>query len=287
MIAGRTSTRLVAAHAGCASFVDDLIADDRLAGSFLGKPLLEAEHVTPPAAFEAPAAAPRFKPSEIIADRFIVVRFIARGGMGEVYEVQDQLLQGAHVALKIIRPEIAADVGTSHRFEQEVLLARAVIHPNLCPIYELFHCEQPAPAFLFLSMKLLRGETLEARLRTGRLARHEAVEICCGLIAGVYAIHSAGIIHRDIKPSNVMLGGSGSGHAVSIMDFGLARLPSGESAMALTSMIAGTPGFLAPELLQGFHPTPATDLFALGVVPAPGTHRRTSDLREPAGTRAH
>ena len=83
--------------------------------------------------------------------------------MGEVYEAKDQFLQDAGVALKIIRPEIAADATTSARFEQEVLLARKVVHPNLCPIYEIFRCDQPAPPFLFLTMRLLQGETLYAR----------------------------------------------------------------------------------------------------------------------------
>jgi hypothetical protein len=92
------------------------------------------------------------------------------------------------------------------------------------------------------------------------------VEICSQLIAGVSALHAAGIIHRDLKPNNVMLERTGQRLNVSIMDFGLARLHQAESSVLGTGMIAGTPGYMAPELLRGERPTKATDIFALGIV---------------------
>jgi hypothetical protein len=187
--------------------------------------------------------------------------------MGEVYEAKDQFLQDAGVALKIIRPEIAADVTTSARFEREVLLARKVVHPNLCPIYEIFRCDQPAPPFLFLTMKLLQGQTLYSRLEQSKRPEiGEAVEICKQLLTGVTALHAAGIIHRDLKPNNVMLETDSSGPHVSIMDFGLARPQEAENTLFGSSVIAGTPGYMAPEMLRGERPTKATDLFALGIV---------------------
>lgn len=209
----------------------------------------------------------RFQTSQVIANRFTVVRFIARGGMGEVYEVLDRLLQDAPVALKILRPSIAADAGSAHRFEQEVLLARKVTHANLCPIYEIFHCEAPAPPFQFLTMKLLRGETLESRLgRAQRLTRQEMLLISKQLFAGVAAMHDAGVIHRDLKPNNIMLEGSGEQLQLFIMDFGLARLHESESTLFGPGSVAGTPAYFAPELLGGHAPTQASDLFAMGVV---------------------
>jgi dipeptidyl aminopeptidase/acylaminoacyl peptidase len=240
--------------------VEELLHESERMGSFLAQPLLTPETV-------APTSSARFYAGQLIASRFRVVRFIARGGMGEVYEAKDQFLQDAGVALKIIRPEIASNAASSSRFEQEVILARRVVHPHLCPIYEIFHCEQPAPPFLFLTMKLLQGETLEARLRAARkLDSAEAVEICRQLLAGVAALHSAGIIHRDLKPNNVMLERTGQRINVSIMDFGLARLHQAESTLLGSGMIAGTPGYMAPELLRGGRPTKATDIFALGVL---------------------
>ena len=258
--------------------VEELLLDEQKAGDFLASPVFEGfDDLSSLAHGRAKASegtedrvqprSSRFASGDTIADRFAVVRFLARGGMGEVYEVEDRLLQGAHVALKIIRPEIAADAGSARRFEQEVILARKVIHPNLCPIYEIYHCEEPKPAFLFLTMKLIRGETLAARLsRSTGMVRGEVVSLSEELIAGVAAIHAAGIVHRDIKSNNVMIESSDGRVCASLMDFGLARLHESEYTILPQGLVAGTPGYLAPELFHGQLPTQATDIFALGVV---------------------
>ena len=209
----------------------------------------------------------RFVPGQVIAARFTVIRYIARGGMGEVYEVQDRFLQGARVALKMILPGIASDTNSSRRFEQEVLLARKVIHPNLCPIYDIARSDDPPPPFLFLTMKLLTGETLSSRLwRPEPVARQEAITIFRQMVAGLAAIHAAGVIHRDIKPNNVMLDYTGPELCLSIMDFGLARLHEQDETIATHSLLAGTPGYMAPEVLRGQGPSQAADVFALGVL---------------------
>jgi serine/threonine protein kinase/Tfp pilus assembly protein PilF len=255
--------------------VEELLRKDERAGSFLRWPIVmsrqdaaasgatlssldrdHTEHVTA-----------RFSAGETIAHRFLVVRFIARGGMGEVYEVEDCLLQGNRVALKMIRPEIAAHQESSHRFEQEVLLARKINHPNLCPIYEIFRCDDVPPPFLFLTMKLLAGETLDFSLQKNvLLPRDEALEIFRQMIAGIAAIHDAGVVHRDIKPTNVMLDRSGLRLCVSIMDFGLARQYESDATLPGRGTIAGTPGYLAPELIRAHRPSRASDVFALGVL---------------------
>lgn len=262
--------------------VEDLLAEDARAGSFLRHPPFdfldnamasldpgaEETHtidgdVTPP----APAPLGRLEPGQTLIDRFLVVRFIAKGGMGEVYEVEDRFLQGVHVALKTIRPDIAGDPDLQQRFEREVLLARQVIHPNLCPIYDIFHCEQPPASFLFLTMKLLPGETLAARLQgLAPIPVEEGLAILKQMAAGLVAIHEAGIVHRDIKPNNVVLDGAGSEVRVCITDFGLARAHEAETTLFSKGMIAGTPGYIAPELLLGQPPSQASDLFAFGVV---------------------
>ena len=245
--------------------LEQLLLEDARAGSFLANPAFTPDGTGTLSSVGAPAT--RFQSGQLIAGRFAIVRFIARGGMGEVYEAKDQFLQDAGVALKIIRPEIAADATTAARFEQEVLLARKVVHTNLCPIYEIFRCDQPAPPFLFLTMRLLQGETLYARFeQSKRLETGEAADICRQLLAGVAALHAGGVIHRDLKPNNVMLENGGSGLHVSIMDFGLARPHEAANTLFGSGVIAGTPGYMAPELLRGGRPTKATDLYALGVV---------------------
>ena len=138
--------------------VEELLAEDERAGSLLEHPpfdFLGQAVMGPPRAFGTtgpideneislpPPPPGRLQPGQVLIDRFVIVRFIAKGGMGEVYEAEDRFLQGVHVALKTILPQIADDPALRHRFEREVLLAREVSHPNLCPIYDIFHCERP------------------------------------------------------------------------------------------------------------------------------------------------
>ncbi len=262
--------------------VEDLLDQDANAGSFLEHPpydLYNSALACSPAVVDTAdsignptmsAASPdqgRLKDGSILIDRFLIVRFIAKGGMGEVYEAEDRFLQGVHVALKTILPHIADDPVLRQRFEREVLSAREVSHPNLCPIYDIFHCQEPAPDFLFLTMKLLPGDTLAARLRsTTPIPIGEGMIILKQMAAGLAAIHAAGVVHRDIKPNNIMLDGSGSNVRLYITDFGLARAHEAEPSLSEKGLIAGTPDYMAPELYLGQTPSQATDLFAFGVV---------------------
>ena len=262
--------------------VEDLLSEDARAGSFLEHPPLEfldhaatgvpslsatAQLVSGNPTPRTEQLAGRLKPGEILIDRFVIVRFIANGGMGEVYEVEDRFLRGVHVALKTILPHIAGDPGLQQRFKREVLLAREVIHPNLCPIYDIFHSEQPSPGILFLTMKLLPGKTLAARLRQSPpISAEEGLAILKGMAEGIAAIHAAGIIHRDIKPNNLILDGAGADVRVWITDFGLAHAFEADPTFPGQTVVAGTPAYIAPELLSGHPPSQASDLYAFGIV---------------------
>lgn len=264
-------------------------AVDMISGGDLMSGIVGVEPDTP---IEVAPPVPIFAPGHVISSRFSVIRFIARGGMGEVYEVDDRLLGGEHIALKTILPHIAADPALARRFEQEVRLARNLLHRNLCPIYDLAQCTDTEPAFLFLTMKLLSGETLADRLRAlepadehataTRLPLGEAAAIFRQLVAGLAAIHAANVVHGDIKPNNVMLSGAGSTVLVHIMDFGLARLHDTSATQVTRSLVAGTLGYLAPEILRGARPSPSSDLYALGIL----LHKvLTGDLPDPASSK--
>jgi serine/threonine protein kinase/Tfp pilus assembly protein PilF len=228
---------------------------------------------------------------ELILGRFKIVRLLGMGGMGEVYEAEDRFLQGVNVALKTILPNVADDPDLQKRFVREVLLAREVMHPNLCPVHTIFHCEDPPPGYLFLTMKLLPGQTLAVRLRQHPpLTGEEGLSVLCQTSLGLAAIHAAGIIHRDIKANNIMVDGRGPGLRLWITDFGLALAYQAESTVSTVGRVVGTPGYIAPELFLGQPPSEASDLFAFGVVlhevfagqkpiPVPGTHSYTVSPR--------
>jgi tetratricopeptide (TPR) repeat protein len=258
--------------------VENLLAEDARAGSFLQHPAFdfldrtiiggfrtaETNHITN--GVEIPLSR-SLEPGQVLIDRFVIVRLIAKGGMGEVYEAEDRLLQGVHVALKTILPHVADEPAMQKRFEREVLLAREAVHPNLCPIYDIFHSDRQTPNFLFLTMKLLPGETVAARLqKLPPISPEEGLAILKQTALGLAAIHAAGIIHRDIKPNNIILDGAGPHVRLWITDFGLARALAGESTLSGRGAVAGTPSYIAPELLQGNPPSQASDLYAFGVV---------------------
>jgi len=262
--------------------VENLLKEDELAGSFLERPLfdrLPLEDIqSEPASAQGKGFAsdqrlsrrsytPQFNPGEILCDRFAVIRFISKGGMGEVYEVEDRQLQGVHVALKTVLSHYAADPLMQERFEREVLNARKVVHPNLCPIYDIFHWKRPEGRVTFLTMKLLAGETLTARLaRTGPLVDPEASLIVRQVGAGLSAAHDAGILHRDIKAANIILHGFGENVYACVTDFGLARAALSDTTALTVGGVAGTPGYVAPELFFGGAPSKASDVFSFGVV---------------------
>ncbi len=179
---------------------------------------------------EADPDLPRLRPQELLAGRFSIVRFIARGGMGAVYEAEDLSLR-TRVALKIIRSALLANSSALERFRREVLLARRVGHPNVCHVYEFYDARTAdGVAVHFLTMELLEGGTLAHHLRDrGRMSTAEALPLVLQMCDGLSAAHAEGVVHRDFKSSNVLLvqrrGGSaesGSTRAV-ITDFGIAR----------------------------------------------------------------
>ncbi len=210
-----------------------------------------------------------FQPGVLVAGRYRVVRPLGRGGMGQVYEAEDTELHEP-VALKTLLPEIAGDSRMINRFKREIQLARRISHPHVCRVFDL--ARDPASAsspetVLFLTMEFLPGETLADRLgRARRLAPGEALALLAQMADALDAAHRAGIIHRDFKPSNVMLVPGERGAVVT--DFGLARAIhiTTETTATATGQLVGTVDYMAPELFTGSPSTPASDVYALGLV---------------------
>ena len=214
-------------------------------------------------------------PGQVLAGRFRIRRFIARGGMGEVYEAEDLELH-EQVALKTILPEIAADPLALERFKTEVHLARKVTHPSVCRIFDVFrHSGQPGdPVVTFLTMELLRGQTLASHLsKVGRLSPDQALPLVEQVSGALEAAHRAGVIHRDLKAANVMLVATApksDEFRVVVTDFGLARrdraVEGASVGLSTAGLVVGTPAYMAPEQIEGGPVTPATDIYALGVM---------------------
>jgi serine/threonine protein kinase len=192
---------------------------------------------------------------------------LGSGGMGVVYKAEDLDL-GRFVALKFLPKELSQDRSSLERFRREARAASALNHPNVCTIYEVGeHNGQP-----FISMELLEGETLAARIERGPLLLPEVIRIALGLLTALQELHRKELVHRDLKPSNVFLTENG----VKLIDFGLARLTPGGPTVTQTELtqdqvstpglLVGTPSYMSPEQLVGQPITPASDLFAAGTI---------------------
>ncbi|MEO8100079.1 MAG: protein kinase [Acidobacteriota bacterium] len=214
---------------------------------------------------------PRFQAPTVVARRFQILGLIARGGMGDVYAAEDLQL-GVRVALKTIRPEIAADQRVLELFKNEIQMARRVTHPNVCRIYDLAEHDEPTAdggnrITFFLTMELLAGETLSEHLkRHGPFSSEDALSIIGQLASALQAAHDAGVIHRDFKPGNVMLLPTEEGLRAVVTDFGLAVVREQAGLRPIPDAAGGTPAYMAPEQRNGGEATTATDVFSMGLV---------------------
>jgi serine/threonine protein kinase len=193
---------------------------------------------------------------------------LATGGMGEVWRATDTAL-GRPVAVKVLKSEYADDPLFRSRFETEARHAAALHHPGVASVYDVGESSLlgredgsalPRP---FLVMELVDGQPLSALLRGGRPLDPEAVsDLMAQAADAIGAAHRAGIVHRDVKPANLLVTPE---RQVKITDFGIARASDG-LGLTGTGQVMGTPQYLSPEQARGGTATPASDVYALGVV---------------------
>jgi serine/threonine protein kinase, bacterial len=195
---------------------------------------------------------------QALGSRYLLDEPIGQGGMGAVWRGRDRVT-GARYAIKVLRPEYAADPAAVARFIRERTALVSFRHPNVVAVHDLV----VEGDRLALVMDLIDGGDLGAYLRTrgGHLPAAEASAITAQICAGLAAAHTAGIVHRDLKPPNVLLD---SGH-VWLADFGIARVMGQPAATTAPGSVMGTASYLAPEAIRGSEPGPAGDVYAAGI----------------------
>src|SRR5688572_13749875 len=199
-----------------------------------------------------------FEPGQPFGERYTIVEEIGAGGMGQVYKAIDRKL-GKTVALKLIRPDTAAQQESLERFRRELALAQEVTHPNVCRVHDLGEVD----GIVYISMEYVEGQSLEDLIQSvGHLSPKQTVTLGRQICAGLQAVHERGIVHRDLKPGNVMV--DRSGHAL-VMDFGMAY-HSAQERLTGEGAVLGTLAYLSPEQARGRLTDQRSDLYAVGLV---------------------
>ena len=197
-------------------------------------------------------------PGTVLAGRFRIEAVLGIGGMGVVYRATDLALD-VPVALKLLRPELAARADAFERFRQELLMARQVSSPRVVRIHDLAQHDGQ----WLISMDYIDGEGLDRRLdRDGAMAPDVAARITRQLAEGLAAAHARGVIHRDLKPANVLLDREGNAY---ISDFGVARSLA-SNGLTQSGAVVGTPDYLSPEQARGEAVDARSDLYTLGLI---------------------
>jgi serine/threonine protein kinase len=210
---------------------------------------------------------------ELLCDRYEILSFVARGGMGEVYRAHDRFLNQT-IALKTLSCTLLDSDDAITRLKSEVLLARQVTHANVCRILEFGVSQRvvrggTSESIPFLTMPMLAGQTFKLAIREKPIAQSRAMSIFGQILDGLDAIHAAGVVHRDLKSDNIFLvrDRASDEERALLMDFGLAKSLELEHGRQLSvDKIMGTPDYMAPEQLQGLAATVRSDIYAMGII---------------------
>jgi eukaryotic-like serine/threonine-protein kinase len=202
-------------------------------------------------------------PEVVLAGRYRLVRRLASGGMGQVWRADDEIL-GRPVAVKLLRSEYAEDPEFVDRFRAEARRTAALSHPGIASVFDYGEtCDPDEGTTAYLVMELVVGEPLSALLaREGRLSPAHTLDVVAQAALALDSAHLAGVVHRDVKPSNLLLRRDG---VVKVTDFGIAHAAD-EAPRTEAGLVVGTAAYLSPEQVACRPATPASDVYALGVV---------------------
>jgi serine/threonine protein kinase len=193
-----------------------------------------------------------------LGDRYVLAERIAVGGMGEVWRASDQVL-GRTVAVKVLKPEYAADPAFLERFRNEARHTAALSHPGIANVFDYGEIGDRA----YLVMECVAGEPLSTVLgREGRLPVDRTLDVVGQAALALQAAHDVGVVHRDVKPANLLIRPDG---VVKVTDFGIARAVDA-APVTQTGLVVGTAAYLSPEQAAGKPVTPASDVYSLGIV---------------------
>lgn len=210
-----------------------------------------------------PLDAPQMLLGQILDERYRLDEVLNTGGMGIIFAAT-QLRVERRVAVKVLKPTLSSDPSLIKRFSLEVELVASLDHPNIVTLLDSGHDDS---GLTYLVMEYIEGRTFREALRRHALTLAEILEVFSQTSNALIETHARGIIHRDLKFDNIMLTRmrDGSLH-VRLLDFGVAKLLSRDGNLTQGGQVAGTPGIIAPELVDGEKPTHASDLYSLGVL---------------------
>ncbi len=196
--------------------------------------------------------------SVAVAHRYRLERELGQGGMATVFLAHD-LKYEREVAVKVLRPDLAAEIGAA-RFLHEIQIAARLHHPHILPLYD----SDQAGGLVYYVMPYIEGETLRLRLvRERQLPVGDAIQIAREVADALSYAHNAKVVHRDIKPANILLD---SGHAL-VADFGIARAIGDSPSLTSKGQVIGTPTYMSPEQIEGSeHLDGRSDIYSLGCV---------------------
>ncbi|TET74478.1 MAG: tetratricopeptide repeat protein [Candidatus Aminicenantes bacterium] len=220
--------------------------------------LYPSEGISPPHTDTLQASIKELTRGATFARRYEIIEELGKGGMARVYKVFDKKIK-EEVALKLLKPEIAADEKTIERFSNELKFARKIVHKNVGRMYDINEEEGTH----YITLEYVPGEDLKSFIkRSEQLTVGKAISVAKQVCEGLTEAQRLGVVHRDLKPQNIMIDREGNAR---IMDFGIAR---SLKAKGITDegVIIGTPEYMSPEQVEGEEADHRSDLYSLGVI---------------------